>query len=493
MRKTSIDAEALDYTYRENALSATGDGPTYQRITAKPRMWFFCHILALLLIPVMSGTLMVRGQMSTGQIVDVCEHGAVCDGVTDDTAAIQTVLSRSQKIRIPSGKTVLSGPINVPSNRTIQVDGAMKLKAATYAPLTGLLQGHEVSNITVSGKGTLDGNHQSGGTSAIFFDNASNISTSDLRIVSAGNGIMCYACTNFTARRHLVTDTFANAIKCETFNGDSRGCYIEDNQIETTSQQDGIFLWNDHGYTFTDFKVCGNKVHNVTDVGIEISVGVVGGTLCNNRVTSDVARGNTAYYLRSASHVTSIGNYGRGTTDGWVVQSNGESQATDITSTGDVMEYMTRAGFKVSKGVRITVTRATSQANGVGFNISQSSDVKLVDTIAHHNKLDGAAIEDTDTLEIVGGQYYDNVQQPGAGADISAIRLARNTGNGVRNARIRNVQVWDDQPSRTQNYCLSLEGTNAVSAEDTSCRTSKSGQAVYKTGNNSNNELPAGW
>ncbi|WP_263418661.1 hypothetical protein [Terriglobus albidus] len=424
--------------------------------------------------------------------VDVCATAA-CDGTTDDTGAVQALVSSSSYLRVqfPAGKTVYMGPVDVSTAHTIRVDGMVKLKSGTYSSLAGLFQVTGVSNVTITGEGTLDGNGQSANVAVVYGHGATNLNTSNFKVINAGEGIRCYACTNFKAKGHTLTSTHANAIKCESYDGASRGCDIEDNTIEITATQNGIFVWGDTGYAMSDVKVCGNKIHNAGDIGIEISR-ANSVTLCNNRVLADTPGSSTAYYFRGTTGLTSSGNYGNGTNNGWVAQqvtgSDSDPQPADITSSADVMEHVSGKGFMADKSLNVTITGATSQYNGTGFFVTQSKGVKIFGGTAHHNQMDGISAEDTDYLQIDGGMYYDNVQV-GTTGDLSAIRFAKNTGNGVRYSSIKNTTLWDDQTTKTQNYCAAFEGTDSVTMEGNYCPSSKSGLVTYSTGDTANPNL----
>ncbi len=60
--------------------------------------------------------------MSLGDIINVKDHGAKGDGVTDDTAAINAVMgmaSATKLIYFPAGSYIVTGTINVPAHALI--------------------------------------------------------------------------------------------------------------------------------------------------------------------------------------------------------------------------------------------------------------------------------------------------------------------------------------------------------------------------------------
>lgn len=118
---------------------------------------------------------------------DVTAYGAVGDGVTDDTKAVAKALLAAGKhhpsvVLFPGDKTFLTGPINMTSDMTIQVDGTLKAKSGNntadgiagwpqipplpsygnsrdgaYLQFQAFVYAHTASNIAINGSGTIDG------------------------------------------------------------------------------------------------------------------------------------------------------------------------------------------------------------------------------------------------------------------------------------------------------------------------------------------------
>eukprot|EP00041_Stephanoeca_diplocostata_P017213 m.343196 g.343196 ORF g.343196 m.343196 type:complete len:401 (-) comp20628_c0_seq4:105-1307(-) len=115
---------------------------------------------------------------SNGEVVHVSVHGAVCDGKTLDTAAIQAALMHAsdtqQQVVFPAGKTCLTHPLNLSSNLDIFFEEGSTLKAGpsnTWPNISGsgvgfsfyglpMLSGGldlPLKNISITGHGTIDG------------------------------------------------------------------------------------------------------------------------------------------------------------------------------------------------------------------------------------------------------------------------------------------------------------------------------------------------
>lgn len=115
--------------------------------------------------------------MTTLPFVNVLDHGAVGDGVTLNTRALQAALDAAAQrgggtVVIPPG-TYLTGTLHMYSNLTLHLDaGAVLLgsqNTADYPVLDGrwegldqkthapLITGHGLSNITITGRGKING------------------------------------------------------------------------------------------------------------------------------------------------------------------------------------------------------------------------------------------------------------------------------------------------------------------------------------------------
>ena len=106
--------------------------------------------------------------ITRGPWVDVRAFGAVGDGVTDDTAAIQAAIDNvgaagGGTILIPSGRTfILGSAITVTdSNMHLVIDGTLKYKPGVLTDIGIYFTGDNaafIEHVYVTGHGTIDGN-----------------------------------------------------------------------------------------------------------------------------------------------------------------------------------------------------------------------------------------------------------------------------------------------------------------------------------------------
>ena len=103
-------------------------------------------------------------------VFSIAAYGAVGDGLTDNTAAIQAAIAAASLagggvVEFPSAaKPYECGPITLSGNIKYQIDSAATLQCIPYAayPLTGtayvnFISANNARNIEISGKGTIDG------------------------------------------------------------------------------------------------------------------------------------------------------------------------------------------------------------------------------------------------------------------------------------------------------------------------------------------------
>jgi polygalacturonase len=127
--------------------------------------------MVVLVCLIASGVAAVPSTAGLGtNIFDVRAFGAVGDGKTLDTAAIQAALDACDKagggaVRLPAG-TYLSKPIRLHSKTALQLEAGAMLKAtdarADFAAkmpegFTAFINGARLTDVTISGPGTIDG------------------------------------------------------------------------------------------------------------------------------------------------------------------------------------------------------------------------------------------------------------------------------------------------------------------------------------------------
>ena len=112
--------------------------------------------------PTASGTGYGCWAKETSISVSVIEFGAICDGVSDDTDALQRALDTDGiEVVIPLGVITLSRPLSVKSNTILRIDGTL-MRYQGGEDETHLISNKDKingnSNIFIVGTGAIDGN-----------------------------------------------------------------------------------------------------------------------------------------------------------------------------------------------------------------------------------------------------------------------------------------------------------------------------------------------
>jgi hypothetical protein len=141
---------------------------------------------AVVYTPAGTGAVPTNVQAKLRETVSVKDFGAVGDGVTDDTAAIQAALDLgAAKIEFPAGSTYITTGNTFYSNQTLVIDGTLKLASGQPTGTTMLKNDDPIggnSDIVITGVGTIDGNraNQTGSTAAVwhtlvYFENCQRV------------------------------------------------------------------------------------------------------------------------------------------------------------------------------------------------------------------------------------------------------------------------------------------------------------------------------
>lgn len=105
--------------------------------------------------------------IAMGPNADVRAYGAIGDGITDDTSAIQDAINDNGSVLIPKGYTFVAAGLSLPANTTLFGGGTLKMKAGSASHLMQNTGG----NITVRDL-KLNGANIGAGLCGIYFNSA---------------------------------------------------------------------------------------------------------------------------------------------------------------------------------------------------------------------------------------------------------------------------------------------------------------------------------
>jgi uncharacterized protein (TIGR02145 family) len=219
-----------------------------------------------------------------GGELTVADYGAVADGITDNTAALQAALDDCSKqnatLIVPAG-TYLTGPLFMKSNTTLKLEANavllgtddMEVYAAAFYPAVygssanegvytpALLYASGANNITVTGEGTLDGqggapgfpqvNNERRRPKLIFMVDCRNVTVENIKLLNSAFWSSHYLRCDGVTIRNLNIYGHSNW-NSDGIDIDSKNVLVENCVIDV--DDDGICLKSD------TYSVCENVV-----------------------------------------------------------------------------------------------------------------------------------------------------------------------------------------------------------------------------------------
>lgn len=208
--------------------------------------------------------------------VSILDYGAVADGQTDNTKAIQAAIDDCAKgggtVAVPEG-TYLTGPLFMKSNINLHLEensillGVDRMASyydafypAVYGPMTSssgvytpsLIFADNVQNISVTGKGTINGQGESANfpkennakrrPKLIFFINCKNVKVEGITLRNSAFWVQHYLMCDGVVLKDLTVYSHANwnndGIDIDSKNVEISNCHID-------TDDDGICLKSD--------------------------------------------------------------------------------------------------------------------------------------------------------------------------------------------------------------------------------------------------------
>ena len=250
--------------------------------------------------------------------VSVKDYGAVGDGVTDDTAAIQAALNVGGEVFFPPGTYKISDSLDVKSSTTVHVaSGATIKSAASIAWLdTGMLEIRGRTNVQIVGAGIIDGNKANNAAGRTY-------------------GVLVYNSTYVCVDGGLYVTNMPGLNSAGTNGGDgiivygasSASIYIGSVTCDANVRQ-GISLVAGNGITVNGARLL-NTTGTNPGAGIDIEADVPG-TLLNVSIVGCLFDGNyRSLQINSASHVTVSGCIMRNAREAEIFAANADNVSID--------------------------------------------------------------------------------------------------------------------------------------------------------------------
>jgi hypothetical protein len=371
---------------------------------------------------------------------DVYDHGAKCDGSTNDTSAIQGAINGATAgmVHLPNATCVVS-TIRMKSNVYLFSHGAtLKLVAsAGAAPSTNVVHFNGVDNSGILGHLRIDGNRA----------NQTNV---------GDNGAMCVRISG-AAKDIYLQSIFATGCPGDGLyiglTGDvPKGIYIN-RFIADQSYRNGGSITNGENITIDYFEGRTTTGSKGPQAGFDIETNVAGNTLRNIYIRHLLTSGNEGHgtqilgVLDGTSFV-----HGDVTIDRLDSYSNGLSgvlmyAVRNITINDGHIYRNTNAGIEIPRHVKHLRLKAHIHSNGLhgvnGALSSQrvaSSDWNFSESVIRSNSQNRPNLADGIRLD----------------SDSASFTLTRVRGH--------NLKLYDDQGSMTQRYGFTT-GTNVSSVD----------------------------
>jgi hypothetical protein len=444
--------------------------------------------------PAGTGAVQTTVQTKLRESVSVKDFGAVGDGVTDDTAAIQAAIDYGSVVYFPSGNYLISNAstllyrgstsvnvgISVPSNRTLKFDGINTKFTVKNSTRAVVFASSGEENISFKGSFTIEGN-------------ASNQTDANL----VGFGVYLLNCTNIEIDTIFVNETKSNTIQI-------MGCSdVSVRHIHSTTTSAGgsggggpqfedctnITASTFSGYTYDDLVSVIAHSSTVTDV----SLGEINGGSENARALF-IGQSGSASAQRSILDVTAnVNSYDSGI---------GGSTAAFVINNGAVYRNINVSVFDRSSYAAVRITPYDATYNGTlescSFTvISHNSDTHAIDvqhndnasTSIKNNKINAIIVNPNyadsaaySGIRIQGGDAWDiqaNVDYPSGKTNAThAIQLGGSGTNrkvtnsilaGVVNGGKPNVTLTlTDNINLDSLICINTEEPNDISIDVTS-------------------------
>jgi len=376
-----------------------------------------------------------------GMVADVRDWGAVGNGTTDSTTAIQDALNACAGLKpvwIPaaSGNYVISKALSLPSGTVLFIDGYLYL--ANGSNDTMLLIPQNASNVVIVLRGTLDGNKANNSTFgpngnygiATPFNNAGGQNVTNVAVFGCGIGTI-KNCYNAGIGLHGVTNGLIEGLACvdcgnaNGFDSGSTRCYIV-RCTATGTADEGFALYG--GVTYSSISDC-QSYGNTAGSGIAIYNDSSQPAPCHDiEINNCMCWSNYSAGIEVASGSGAGGNH-------YNIQINNPHCFSNVTGGGGTV-----GGISITAGNVVTVNGGQSYKNGNGPNLCPGVCVSGGSTY----------------VSILGTKCWDNGQGGTSGYGI----YADNTCNYLV---IQGTQTWDDQSTKTQEYGIGgLGGANVV-------------------------------
>jgi parallel beta-helix repeat protein len=386
----------------------------------------------------------VTYSMIAGEVANALDFGAVGDGTTDDTVAIQAAVNSGKPVYFPSGTYLIAAPILLPDNAILQSDnGVIKASASfsgtgyTYKAMITTAQTGTNTGLIVRGL-TIDGNSVSGIFGILAF--ACNDLVIDGNLIEdCAVGIADYGDSASLLNQRIVGNTIhggANGLQVSAVDG--RNIVVSKNYVYDHTSS-GMAIQSSNEILIEENTCTNNGTTNGNGIFIKgcQSIRVIGNYCHLNSYTAEAGSAiginmTGAFVNKNISIIGNVLSYSGD--DGIDAYCESGASNIDITIQGNVIVENKRSGINVSTDGGASVQR--------GYVITGN--------VIHTNGFHGVQLQDANYCTVTGNSIYDNSTfNPGNYVGIYGEDLLNSTvtGNTIyQSAGVQNGIIFDGTP-----------------------------------------------
>ena len=217
-----------------------------------------------------TGAVAVSAQDKMRQTVSVKDFGAVGDGVTDDTVAIQAALDAHNSVYIPSGNYKITQVLRIQSNGSFFGDGFSSAiyNATDFRSISNELGASNIYIGNLKVYGNASPTTVGAGRGGIVIDDASNVVINNVYVTDVNTGgIVIADCTNATLSNFIVENTSEHGVYVSLATNVSiaNGVIVSAGQISTPQQGSGFKVASSNYITATNI-----IIRNPSEYGLAI-------------------------------------------------------------------------------------------------------------------------------------------------------------------------------------------------------------------------------
>lgn len=330
----------------------------------------------------------VSYSMIEGAVANVLDFGAVGDGVTNDTAAIQAAINAANGVFFPSGNYLVNAQIDLKSDLLLFGEGGSKISlAAGVTPY--VLRGSATDNVTIRDL-EIEGNGASG-FSTVYITNATNVTVDNCVITKSGATALYFVgCLFAKVQNCTLSNNFYYGLEfrdCDGCKAIANQCFANgDTGVATSAGGRGIMLWRSRGCY-----IAGNRFVANTEYGFRIyseatdtttsNFNVVTGNVFADNIRCDLVLYDEGAAFSFVAHNTISDNVIHRSVDTTDVDSacilHGDFNTYDNNHVIKTGAFGTDCGFNFFNANYCTISNCSVYNMDVAFSTSSSTNITI--------------------------------------------------------------------------------------------------------------------